>query len=79
MLKEDVEEGESRYDLVLLIQFNGVDLLHLPPLQQDHTQRRELIPRNPRALFVTFLKCSLNSIREVFVFFLSNGSDVPHV
>lgn len=37
LLKEEVEEREPSHDFVLLIQFNGVDLLHLPPLQKNNT------------------------------------------
>lgn len=37
LLKEEVKEGEPSHDFVLFIQFDGVDLLHLPPLEKNNT------------------------------------------
>lgn len=37
LLKEEVKEGEPSHDFVLFIQFDGVDLLYLPPLEKNNT------------------------------------------
>lgn len=34
VLEKEVEERESRYDFILFVEFNGVHLLHLPPLEE---------------------------------------------
>lgn len=37
VLEKEVEERESRYDFILFVEFNGVHLLHLPPLEEKKT------------------------------------------
>lgn len=34
VLEKEVEERESCYDFILFVEFNGVHLLHLPPLEE---------------------------------------------
>lgn len=73
VLEKYVEEGESRDDLVLLIQFDRVDLLYLPPLQQDHTHNDASWTPPKLESFICdifFPKCSLNSIRDFFSFLM---------
>lgn len=39
VLEKEVEERESCYDFILFIEFNGVHLLHLPPLEEKKTSK----------------------------------------
>lgn len=40
LLEEQVEEREAGDDFVLLVEFNGVHLLHLPPLGRQTRETR---------------------------------------
>lgn len=37
VFEKEVEERESCYDFILFVEFDGVHLLHLPPLEREKT------------------------------------------
>lgn len=59
--EKEVEEREPCYDFVLFVEFNGVHLLHLPPLEREREKHHpELQTRAPFAcneMFI-FVTCS---------------------
>lgn len=66
VLEEEVEERESSYNFVLLVEFNRIHLLHLPPLEGKKQRSTSIAGESFLfvRVYVSFaMKCSLDSNR----------------
>lgn len=57
--EKEVEEREPCYDFVLFVEFNGVHLLHLPPLERE--RERNIIQSYKHGHLSLATKCSFLS------------------